>query len=297
MNNRGRRDLLLLVAVLALVILLTFLSTRGTHGGSVLPLGSGNVGLVEVSGVLWDTQGWIKEIDDFRRDSRIKAIVVRLESTGGGVAASQELYEALKRARKEKPVIASMGGIATSGAYYASLGADSIVANPGTTTGSIGVLMEFPQWSELLGKIGVSSEVIKSGPFKDSGNPSREMNDEERKVFQGYIDDAFVQFTEAVAQERRMTLQAVRKVADGRVYTGRQAMQLGLVDRLGDLNAAVHLAGEMADISGEPRIVHPYRRGNLDWLERVLDKAISRTVSRVENRSVFQYRWKVETAP
>ncbi len=296
MNHRRRRDLILLAAVLAAVILVAILSTRGIRSDSMLPLGSGNIGLVEVTGVLWDTQGWIEEIDDFRKDSRIKGIVVRLESPGGGVAASQELYEALKRAREVKPVVADMGGIATSGAYYAALGADSIVANPGTTTGSIGVLIEFTQWSELLAKIGVSSEVIKSGPFKDSGNPAREMTDEERKVFQGYIDDAFVQFTEAVAEERKLPLKAVRKVADGRVYTGRQALSLGLVDRLGDLHAAVWMAGKMAGLAGEPRTVRPLRRREFGWLERLLDNAVSKTVSQLESRSVFQYRWKVERA-
>lgn len=296
MNVRQRRDLIALVAVLALVVLLAFLSTRGTHSDSLSPITGDKVGLVEVNGLLWDTQEWVEQIDDFRRDGRIKAIVVRLESPGGGVAASQELYESLKRARDVKPVIASMGGIATSGAYYAALGADSIVANPGTTTGSIGVMMEFPEWGVLMDKIGVTSRVIKSGPYKDSGNPSREMSDEERKVFQGYIDDAFDQFTDAVAQERGMTPAAVRKVADGRVYTGRQALKLGLVDRLGDLNEAVRLAAELGDVSGEPQIERPYRRGDLYWLERMLDKAISRTVSRVENRSLFQYRWKAERA-
>jgi len=298
--RRNRSDLIVAVVLIGALILITMLLTRGSGNSTASWMGTGNltgekVGIVKVNGIIADASDWIRELDDFRRDDRIKAIVVRLESPGGVTAASQELYEAIKRARAEKPVVASMGNIATSGAYYAALGADTIMANPSTTTGSIGVILELTQFHDLMQKIGVGSEVIKSGKFKDSGNPARELTPDERAYFQGYIDDAFDQFLRTVSEERSLELSRARKIADGRVFTGRQALELGLVDLLGDQYTAVHLAAEMAGVEGEPAVVYPPRRRSYEWMDLLLNGVTDHLVNRLEGPGVFQYRWKPET--
>ncbi|MGI6492432.1 MAG: signal peptide peptidase SppA [Pelotomaculum sp.] len=186
----------------------------------------------------------------------LKAVVVRLNSPGGTPAAAQEIDAELQRLRQAgKVVVASMGDVAASGAYWIAAGADRIVANPGTMTGSIGVLMQTTNLEELYGKIGIDSETFKSGPYKDMGSTDRPVTPEERAIFQAMIDDIYDQFVEVVARGRHMDVDRVKALADGRVYTGRQALELGLVDQLGDFHDAVSLAGSLAGIAGEPDIV------------------------------------------
>ena len=298
MKNR-RSDLILALMILGTLLILVLIVTRGSDSGGDWVeemAGSGErIGIVEVNAPIWDAGDWIDDIDRFRRNDQIKGILVRFDSPGGVTGASQELYSALKRARAEKPVIASMGNIATSGAYYAALGADSIVANPSSTTGSIGVIIEFTQFRELMEKIGVQSDVVKSGKFKDSGNPARELTPEERAYFQEYIDDAFDQFVQIVATERRLDEAAVRKLADGRVYTGRQAKELGLVDILGDQYHAIEVLAGMAQIDGNPTVVHPPRSRTYEWMDLLLENTADKVFNRLEGRGAFQYRWKPET--
>lgn len=247
-----------LLIILAVIVIFVFLLTSngsrstGVEEDRFVTRGPG-VGLIEIVGPIYDSRKWCGQLDQFRLNNQVKSIVVRVESPGGGVAASQELYEAIRRAREVKPVIVSMGGVAASGGYYCSLGADTIMANPGTTTGSIGVLIELPMFHELMDKIGVDAELIKSGEFKASGSPFRELTERERKYFQGYVDDAYEQFIETVAQERGLDLRDVRSVADGRVFTGKQAQDLGLVDLLGDFHAALELASRLGGLEGEPK--------------------------------------------
>jgi len=230
-------------------------------GGIALPTQGNKIGLVEVKGVILNSEPIVKTISHYRNNSNIKAILVRIDSPGGGVAASQEIYEALRKAREEgKPVVASMSSVAASGGYYLACGADTIVANPGTTTGSIGVIMSFFDFSELLQKIGMHSNTIKSGRFKDAGTYLRPMTDRERQYFQRFVDDAFSQFVDVVARERGMDRQRVLELADGRVFTGQQAYENGLVDRLGSYEDAVEIAAEMAGIAGKPNIIKPERR-------------------------------------
>jgi protease-4 len=176
------------------------------------------------------------------------------------VAASQEIYSALKKAGEKLPVVVSMGGVAASGGYYVAVAADTIVANPGTTTGSIGVIATLAQVFRLMDKIGIDHEVIKSGKFKDSGSALRKMTPEDRQYLQGWIDDAYQQFVETVAEERNMPLSKVKKIADGRVFTGRQALELGLIDKLGDFQDAIDLAGKMGGIKGKPEILEKKKR-------------------------------------
>jgi protease-4 len=224
------------------------------------------VGLVEITGTMLTPTPVVDQIVRFAKDESIKAIVVRIESPGGVVAAAQEIYSELKKTRDAgKPVVVSMGGVAASGGYYVACGADSIVANPGTLTGSIGVIMSFPQTSELFKKLGISFEVVKTGEYKDMGSMARPMTPSERALVGELLNDIYEQFVTVVAVERGLEIEAVKEIADGRLLTGRQAYELGLVDRLGDLREAVLVAGELAGISGEPTITRPRRRHITIW--------------------------------
>lgn len=229
------------------------------------PFGGPRIGVVHIQGVILDARPVLKHLNRYREDPSIQAILVRIESPGGAVAPSQEIYREIRRIREETPkkVVASMGSVAASGGYYIASAADKVVANPGTITGSIGVIMELADLSPLLEKVGVRSQVIKSGPFKDTGSVFRPMTPEDRKVLQELIDNVYQQFIEAVAEGRGMDVETVRRLADGRVYSGAQALELGLVDALGNFEDAVRLAAELAGIPGRPRLVEPRPRFSL----------------------------------
>lgn len=294
--RRSRTDVIVgLILVVGLIVLALVLSANLVGNSGEFELGGSGekVGLIEVLGPIYDARQMVQDIDRFRRRDDLKAIVIRFDSPGGAVAASEELYRAVARADETKPVIASCGNVAASGAYYASLGADSIYANAGSTTGSIGVLLEYLTFGELLDKIGVEPEIVKTGRFKDAGNPSRELTDEERAYFQAYIDDAFANFVDTVALERQMPRDEVMAVSDGRVFTGSRALELGLIDGIGDLYHAVHVAADMAGIDGEPTLVKPPRKRRA-WLDYVLDSIAENMLNKLEGRRTFQYRWKPE---
>jgi protease-4 len=224
------------------------------------------VGLVEITGTMVDADPVVDEIARFGKDDGIKALVVRIESPGGVVAVAQEIYDELKKVRERgKPIVASMGGIAASGGYYVACGADSIVANPGTLTGSIGVIMSFPNTAELFKRIGIGFEVVKTGEYKDLGSFARPMTDRERDLVGVLLDDVYDQFVAVISHERGLDIEKIREFADGRLLTGRQAYELGLVDRLGGFKDAVLLAGELAEIAGEPTLVRPRRRTLSVW--------------------------------
>jgi len=221
----------------------------------------GNVGIVELLGTIYDSERIVRQFESFGEQKSIKAIVFRIESPGGLVAPSQEIYEAVKRVRDSgKPVVVSMGSVAASGGYYVACGADTIMANPGTTTGSIGVVAEFLNFQKLMEKIGVRFETVKSGKFKDTGSPHRELTDDDKSYLQAWINDAFDQFVGVVSTERRLSRAEVLKLADGRAFTGQQAKALGLVDTLGDYRAAIRLAGKMGKIKGEPELIRWHSR-------------------------------------
>ncbi|HWF59963.1 MAG TPA: signal peptide peptidase SppA [Nitrospira sp.] len=223
------------------------------------------IALVRVEGVILDSQTTIGELKRFSENPSVKAIVIRIDSPGGGVVPSQEIYDAVKRIRSKnnKAVIASMGSVAASGGYYIAAATDRIVANPGTLTGSIGVIMEMANVEGLLQKIGVEGVVIKSGKYKDVGSPLRKMSADERGLLQAVMDDVHKQFIEAVAEGRSLELRAAQALADGRIFTGRQAKEAKLVDELGDLEDAIQLAAELVGIEGEPKVVEPRRRFSL----------------------------------
>lgn len=220
------------------------------------------IALVRIEGVILDAKDIIEEMIRHEENPSIKAILLRIDSPGGAVVPSQEIYDQVKRIRTEskKKVVVSMGTVAASGGYYIASASDRIVANPGTLTGSIGVIMEMANMAGLFEKIGVESVVVKSGAHKDLASPFRKMGAEERKILQNVLDDVHNQFIEAVSEGRGMELDRVRHLADGRVFTGRQAMELGLVDELGDLEDTIRLTAEMVGIKGKPQIVETKKR-------------------------------------
>lgn len=224
-------------------------------------LGSEKVALVTIEGVIVDSKEVIEQLERHRLNSSVKAVVVRINSPGGAVAASQEIYKELLKLRESgKPVVASMGSVAASGGYYIASAADQIMANPGSITGSIGVIMQIPNISGLMQKVGVKTVVIKSGEHKDLASPIREPTEAERRILQGVLDDVHSQFIEAVAKSRRMEREKVEALADGRIFSGRQAMALGLVDEVGDLQDAVERAGKLGGIPGKPRVIQEKKR-------------------------------------
>lgn len=215
------------------------------------------VAVVELKGVIVDSKPIIDNIIRFKKNRRVKAIVLRIDSPGGAVGPSQEIYEEVKKAGKEKTLVASMGAVAASGGYYVACAADKIIANPGTITGSIGVLMEFINVKELFKWAKLRSEVIKSGEYKDLGSPLRDMKAEERQYLQEVIESVHGQFKRAITESRGLSPSQVDEIADGRIFSGEQAMDLGLVDELGNLQDAIAEAAKLAGIEGEPSVIYP----------------------------------------
>ena len=263
--SRRRKDwfLGLAIAIATVLLIMILAGIRQSRSDMVEISGDGEkIAVVEVFGPIYDARRIVRQLENYAEMKSIKAILLRIDSPGGGVAPSQEIYEAVRRVRDDgKPVLASMGSVAASGGYYAACGADSIMAAPGSTTGSIGVYAEFMNTEELFAKIGIKFEMIKSGRYKDSGSPHRPMTAQDRAYLQGWIDDAYEQFVGVVMQERTMSRREVNRVADGRVFTGRQALEVGLIDTLGYYADAIDLAAAMAGIEGEPTLVKErYRR-------------------------------------
>jgi protease-4 len=213
------------------------------------------VALVRVEGPIIQSKNIVDEIKEYVKDRSVKALVLRVDSPGGGVVPSQEIYEEVKKAAGKKKVIVSMGSVAASGGYYISAPANRIIANPGTITGSIGVIMEIPNLKGLMDKVGVKTEVIKSGRHKDIASAFRGIGAEEREILQGVMDDVHDQFIKAVSEGRKMPVGEVKKMSDGRIFSGRQAVKTGLVDELGDLEHAIGVAARLAGIKGEPQVV------------------------------------------
>ena len=278
--------ILLTAAVLGgiffVVLFLTssFSGRKNADGLSVI--GTDRVAMVKIEGILISSEHVVEELNEYADDPSVKAIVVRIDSPGGGVVVSQEIYNAVKNAKKEgKKIIVSMGSVAASGGYYVAAAADKIVANPGTLTGSIGVKMEFANVEKLLEKIGVKGMVVKAGEFKDIGSPYRDMTPQERKLLQDVIDDVHSQFIKAVAEGRNLPEADVRAIADGRIFTGQQALALRLVDQLGDLGDSIRLAGSMAGIRGKPKIVE--RRKKLPFLEYLKEESATWVADVIQN--------------
>lgn len=262
-RSRRLRRLLVLGVLLAGAVL----ALRHLAGEAALPFQTPAIGVVEIRGVISESDDIVDTLKRFGEADGIGAVVIRVESPGGAVGPSQEIYDAVTRLRKKKPVVASLGSLAASGGYYVAAACKPIVANPGTLTGSIGVIMAVRNLEGLAGWVGVNETVIKSAPYKDIANPLRTVTPEEQTILQRMVDDVHGQFVHAVAQGRAMSEEAVRGVADGRLYSGAQARELGLVDELGGLEDAVALAAEAAGLEGEPRTVRGGGRRRLPWVD------------------------------
>lgn len=255
-------------------------------------LGEG-VGVVEIKGLIVDSRETIKQMEEFRKNESVKALVLRVDSPGGVVGPSQEIYEQVKKFAVQKRVVVSMGSVAASGGYYVAAPANRIFANPGTVTGSIGVLMKLSNIEGLMGKIGLKSFVLKSGRLKDAGSPVRAMTREERAYLQGIIDNMHGQFIRAVADGRKLPLAEVTRLADGRIFTGEQALQVKLVDRLGNLQDAIAEAGKLAGIKGEPQVIYPPEKKRR-WLELLMEDAVENLVGRARRDAGFKVNYEFD---
>ncbi|MFZ4437248.1 MAG: signal peptide peptidase SppA [Syntrophales bacterium] len=249
-----------MLVLIGLVVIMTMYGI-GLLGGDRPSLNlRGKIGVIPIEGIIGDSEELVEQINEFAEDRGIKAVVLRINSPGGGVAPSQEIYQAVRELKKKKKVVASMGAVAASGGYMIAVAADRIVANPGTITGSISTVMHYANVEELMKKVGVRSSVVKSGKFKDIGSPSREMTAEEKSLLQAIVDDIYDQFVRTIAENRKLPLQKIFELADGRIFSGRQAKDLGLVDDLGGLQDAILLAGKLSGIEGSPEIVHGLKK-------------------------------------
>ena len=283
-----------LIGVVAIVVifLVTIIAIEALLGERIsLPTYGARVGLLRIEGLLSDARLIIEDIDTMEATG-VSALVFRIDSPGGGVVASQEIYSRMLELKETgMPIVVSMGAVAASGGYYIASPADSIIANPGTITGSIGVIMSFTNLEGLFEKIGMDFEVVKSGEYKDVGSWSREMTAAERELLQATVDDIHSQFVEAVAANRDLDLGAVESLADGRIFSGRQAVEVGLVDGLGTLEEAIAVAGRMAGISGEPRVQEPVRYKRLT-LADLLTSTLGRLVPPSDRMAGAQYLYR-----
>lgn len=253
---------LILLIVLGAVLYFSFYRA-GARSGSVGTQSfslNDKIGVVPVEGVISDSLEITQVIDEFAKDSSIVAVVLRIDSPGGGVAASQEIYDAVVELKKKKKVVVSMGSVAASGGLLIACAGDKIVANPGTITGSISAIMQFANVEELLKKVGVKSSVVKSGQYKDIGSPVREMTPEEKIIIQELIDDIYNQFIDVIVRDRKLTREKVVAIGDGRVFSGRKAKEYGLVDQLGDMASAAKLASVLAGKNGKYDLVYPKKK-------------------------------------
>jgi protease IV len=281
------------------IILLGALALSG--GGGFIGLGGDRIAVVYLEGVIFDSKNINEQLKMYGEDSRVKAILLRMDTPGGGVAASQEIADQVKwlRDEKGKKVVVSMGSVGASGGYYIACAADRIYANPGTITGSIGVIAEWVNYGNLLKWAQMQPEVIKSGELKDVGSPTRAITPKEREYLQQLINQMFEQFVSAVAEGRKdhLTRDQIKQLSDGRVYTGEEALREKLIDGLGNYDAALKGTAELVGIKGEPQIVTPPkpRRGS------ILDLLTSTDVGGLLSRNTlqppgstlqFEYLWK-----
>ncbi|MCK5391644.1 MAG: signal peptide peptidase SppA [Deltaproteobacteria bacterium] len=276
------RGIFLAIVILFLLIF-TFLAGIGSglliSGGTSFSSGD-KVAVLRVKDVILDSQIYLDSIDAIAKDDDVKALVVRIDSPGGSVGPSQEIYSELKELGKELPIVASIGGVGASGGYYIACAAEKIYANPGSITGSIGVIAQFASYEKLLDWAKIDVEVIKSGKYKDVGSPFREMSEADKQYIQDLIDNVYSQFKLVVANARNLDTKQIDKVADGKIYTGEQALNLKLIDELGTINDAIKMAGKLGGIEGEPEVINlPKKRSRLmDLLNSKIDTNILTSV-------------------
>jgi protease-4 len=251
------------------------------------------IAVIELAEPIVQSQEIVRQFKKYRENRSVKAIVFRVESPGGGVSASQEIYEEVRKTRNAgKPIVVSMGAVAASGGYYVSCGANKIVANPGTLTGSIGVIFQFLHFSELMNKVGIDASTFKTGKYKDVGSPFRKTTLDEKRFFDQLLGDVYDQFVTVVASERKLDRKKVLQYADGRIFTGRQALAYGFVDTLGTYEDAIDIAAKLGQISGKPRVVK--ERKLKSFLERMMGETVSELTElkrELFNQPVLQYKF------
>ncbi|MBU1056284.1 MAG: signal peptide peptidase SppA [Proteobacteria bacterium] len=263
------------------ISMLVFLGTRDSD----FNIGE-KVGVIEILGVITDSKEIVNNIKKYRENDSIKAIVLRIDSPGGAVGPSQEIFREVRKTIGKKKIITSMGSVAASGGYYIAAGTDGIMANPGTITGSIGVIIGFTNFEEILQKIGLYPVVVKSGEYKDIGSPVRKMTEKEKILLQDFVDDTHMQFVGAVSKGRNMDVAKVKAIADGRIFTGQMAKNLGLVDRLGNIEDAIEWAGRLGGIKGKISAVYS-KKADSSFLEYFIESSAKKIVSRVANPEFF----------
>jgi len=293
-RKRGK-GVIALVSILGLIFVISFFAGRlGLFEGSGISLSNDKIAVISIQGVLTSATDTIEQFKKYEENEEVKALVLRIDSPGGTVVAAQEIYAEIKKLREDKIVLSSMGNVAASGGYYVAAATEEIVANPGTLTGSIGVISEYPNFEELMKKVGLKSEVLKGGRYKDLGNPTREMTEEERRLLQDLIDNIHMQFIRDVALGRGRTVEEIEPLADGRVFTGEQAQANGLVDRLGNFQDALDRAAELAGIEGKPVIIYPEKKRKKIW--EYLVQGLAEAMGSVF-RSVFETRGAMSFYP
>jgi len=288
--------LVLIILGVAILFFGTVMAVVLSFSNLTTSLSFGNkIGVIPIHGIIKDADAITEQLIAFRKDKQIKAIILRINSPGGGVGPSQEIYSETKRTTQTKKVIASLGSLAASGAYYIASAADKIIANPGTLTGSIGVLMEFIRVEELLKKIGIEMQVIKSGEFKDIGSPNRKMTDREKELLKNLLEDIRNQFVTAVSKGRNMPRAKVLEIADGRIFSGREAKKLGLVDSLGNFQDAVNEAKRMAHIKGDVKLIYPEKKRRSFLWDLLFKDLIDSIINRIDHYyGLLEYRWNGE---
>lgn len=275
-----------IVAVSAITIsLIVLMGIKYSTQDDITDAGE-KVGVIEVKGFIADPHDVIQDIRKYREDNAIKAIVLRIDSPGGGVGASQEIFREVQRTLQDKNVIASLGSVAASGGYYIAAAASGIVANPGTLTGSIGVIMGFTDFQGLLQKIGITPVVIKSGQYKDIGSPVRTMTDSEKNILQTFSDQVHRQFITAISDGRKLDFDKVASIADGRLISGENAMEMKLVDRLGNLQDAIEWAGQLGGITGKVTAVYA-KDNKYSFIRRLAESSIHEILSQLSAYHLF----------
>ncbi len=287
----GGAFFLFLVGIFALV----YFSVRSQQKSSFSGFGD-KIGIVDLQGVILDPKDVVDQLDKFADDSSIKAIIIHVNSPGGGAAASEEIYREVLRIRdkNKKPVVASIETVGASGAYYVSSATSKIFADDASIVGSIGVIAEWYNYEELLKWAKLQQITLKAGEFKDTGSPTRPMTPEERAYMQGLIDNMHTQFIHSVAVGRKMEDDQILPLANGKVWTGQEALPLKLIDQIGDFRAAVEDTAKSVGIKGEPTLVHPEkdRKSLLDLLFGDLSEYLPNPAKLMQTNVGFYYLWK-----
>ena len=286
---KGRHWILLLFVSLTLLAA-SFFFFLGSFISLFSPYPSeGNVAVIEILGGIFESKEIVESIRKIRDEDKVKAVVLRIDSPGGSIGASQDIFDAVKKLREKKPVVASMGKVAASGGYYVALPANKIVANPGTVTGSIGVRMEMLNVEDLMRWAMLKPMTLKSGSLKDIGSPTRPMTGEEREVLEKILQEMHRQFKVAVSEGRSLSLDEVEKLADGRIFTGTEALQKKMIDELGSLERAEEIAATLAGIKGRPKVFYPDEKGD-SILDFFLDSLVGRFSSKLMTLAYYPVR-------